>query len=163
MERGHTSPLLIFDFSDEHGRYQRRTFSNPVAVISTNSIDEVRAAMTHVQEWVDRGYYAAGYISYEASPAFDPAYIVHPNEIRNLDTLRNANLRLRRLDTCRENYTESIRKIKHAISRGETYQVNYTMRLRGHFKGDDSLTGPLASRSRNVRDQQGRFSRSSNL
>lgn len=152
MEREYTSPLLIFDFVDKYGHSKRRTFSNPMRIISTDSVDEVRSALTQVQEWVNQGHYAAGYISYEAAPAFDSAYTVFPNHKMPLlwfgifdkpgtdcGLLREHNFTTTpwKTDTSQDRYMENIRKIKHAISRGETYQVNYTMRLRSRFEGDD--------------------------
>jgi para-aminobenzoate synthetase/4-amino-4-deoxychorismate lyase len=152
MEREYNSPLLIFDFVDKLGNSQRRTFSNPVRIISTNSVEEVRSALTQVQELVNQGHHAAGYISYEAAPAFDAAYTVLPNHKMpllwfgifdqpdtNLALLSKHKFTIApwESDTSPDRYIESIRKIKHDIALGNTYQVNYTMRLRSHFEGDD--------------------------
>ncbi len=146
------SPLLIFDFVDKHGLSQRRTFSNPVDIFLGNSVDEVYPVLRQVQRMVNQGYFAAGYISYEAAPAFDPAFRVSSNQkipllwfgiFKKPDTgsaLRwgdNYTISPWESDTTRKQYVDNIQEIKNAISQGETYQVNYTMRLRSRFEGDD--------------------------
>src|SRR6185295_15512921 len=37
---------------------------------------------------------------------------------------------------CRDAYERNVREIREAIARGDTYQVNYTFRLRALFGGD---------------------------
>ncbi len=145
-------PILIFDFVGKHGHPERRTFRNPIKVISTNSVNEINSSLEEIHKLVQDGYYAAGYVSYEASPAFDSAYTVSPGhkipllwfgifaETRTDSGLlwgKNFKIGPWKSDTSQEKYKESINKIKQAISRGDTYQVNYTIRLRSQFEGDD--------------------------
>lgn len=152
MEQGNSDPLLIFDFVDKLGNSQRRVFTNPVEIISTNSADDVRSALTRVQELVSEGLYAAGYVSYEAAPAFDSAYRVVPEQKVPLvwfgifdkprcdftpNWAHKYTVTPWESDTNHDTYSRNIQGIKNAISRGETYQVNYTMRLRSYFEGDD--------------------------
>ncbi len=152
MNREPASSLLIFDFKDKHGHSQRRTFRNPVDVISVRSVEEVYPALREIQRLVNQGYFAAGYLSYEAAPAFDPAYMVLPKHKMPLlwfgiftepdngaDLIFENNFTIApwASDTSWDKYVDSIHKIKEAISRGDTYQVNYTMRLRSYFEGDD--------------------------
>ncbi|WP_436663794.1 chorismate-binding protein [Alicyclobacillus acidoterrestris] len=152
MNRNNSSPLLIFDFTDKNERYQRKVFCEPIRIISANSVDEVQPALIAIQDMVNHGYYAAGYVSYEASPAFDPSYRVLSNHKSPLlwfgifpkegtgfeETWENPfTISPWESDTSRDTYIESIHQIKDAIARGDTYQVNYTMRLRSHFEGDD--------------------------
>jgi len=48
----------------------------PVELITTCHLDEVLPALGRVQAALDGGRYAAGFVAYEAAPAFDPAMAV---------------------------------------------------------------------------------------
>jgi len=152
MDSFQAHPFLLFDFHDLQGIPQNLLFTRPVSVIVAHHIDDVRPALKQVQQAVSEGMYAAGYVSYEASPAFDPAFHVHPTPQMPLlwfglfrEAQRNAavdspgSYRVSPwLSTIsQETYTEHIAKIRSAIARGETYQTNYTMRLQAEFAGDD--------------------------
>jgi para-aminobenzoate synthetase/4-amino-4-deoxychorismate lyase len=53
-------------------------FSHPREVVSTISLAEVVPALRQVEDAVAlRGFYAVGFVSYEAAPAFDPALTAH--------------------------------------------------------------------------------------
>ncbi len=143
---------LLFDFVAEDGNIERKVFENPIKIVTTTTLQEVRKALDEVQQAVDRGYYAAGYVSYEAAPAFDPAYLVaqHPQmpllwfgiyekPIVVDEACVQASFRIGKWqgDTDKKRYNKTIQHIKTAIAAGETYQVNYTMRLYAGFFGDD--------------------------
>ena len=142
-------PLLSFDFASE-GK-ETHTFRNPVKIIIAQKIEDVLPSFDLIQEAIDQGYYAAGYISYESAPAFDPAFNVHPlpkmpllwfgiykdvqhdhllstGEFYHSDWLPNITY---------EQYEKDIARIKQAIENGETYQTNHTIRLHSEFHGDD--------------------------
>ena len=97
--------------------------------------------------------FAAGFVSYEAAPAFDDAYATHPASTLPLicfglfgEPERTAELQLSRnaswhfpgwrFDVPRERYLENIGKIKRQIEAGNTYQVNYTVRQRAEGVDD---------------------------
>ena len=105
------------------------------------------------------GWYAAGFLSYEAASAFEPAIQTRashvpasPRGVRVMDfpylwfalypkpqsvTLPEPNGPKADLDwqptIDRETYDGAIERIKDYIAQGSTYQVNYTMRLRADF------------------------------
>lgn len=147
-----TTPYLIFDFANQDGIPEPISFSNPLRIVSATSVDAVYPALCDIQAAVNEGYYAAGFISYEAAPAFDPAFTVMPGHKMPLlwfGLFARADTSLERdrphayqlspwvSDTSRDDYLARIQDIKAAIARGDTYQVNYTMRLRAQFSGDD--------------------------
>ncbi len=129
-------------------------FSNPHHLISTDSIEGVRAALQEVERLINtNNWHAAGFISYEAAPAFDSALNVknadnfpllwfglypEPQAITTLESFREFS-GLPVLDwqagITRESYITAIEKVKDFIAQGKTYQVNYTMRLDANFKG----------------------------
>ncbi|MBC8081243.1 MAG: aminodeoxychorismate synthase component I [Gorillibacterium sp.] len=123
-------------------------------VLTANHVSEVREALRSVQDYVDRGYYAAGYLSYESAPAFDPAIKVRsgskmpllwfgifdePTADAELVCAEGENYEVTDWvsDTEKASYERTIAEIKREIARGETYQVNYTFRLRADFRGSD--------------------------
>ena len=160
----HDAPLLVFDFTNFARGGRGLVFRNPERIIEANRLEDVRPALRAVQEAADAGRYAAGFIAYEAAPAFEPAMAVRPGcgvplvwfgvfpepgESRPLPEGSPTRLSPWQPDTMTTDYTRSIAAIHEAIARGETYQVNYTIRLRAHFEGD-----PLALYAR-LRQAQG--------
>jgi para-aminobenzoate synthetase / 4-amino-4-deoxychorismate lyase len=138
---------MVFDFQKES-----ILFHNPIEVITANTVTEVIPSLRRIQNLLDEGYYAAGYVAYEAAPAFDSSYKVK-GEASELPLLwfgiykQPESPCLSKSDdfqvsdwlpsTDQEQYRNSIHEIHEAIGRGETYQVNYTIRLQSSFSGDD--------------------------
>ena len=127
-------------------------FSRPHRVISTCKIEEVLDGLREVEFLVTtRGWAAAGFLSYEAAPAFDAALQVREDTGFPLlwfglypppcpVALPEPALSLPALywtpTVDAAEYADNIRRIQNYIAAGETYQVNYTYRLRAPFKGD---------------------------
>jgi para-aminobenzoate synthetase/4-amino-4-deoxychorismate lyase len=125
-------------------------FAQPRRVISATNLHEVRAALQEVEELVNsNGWHAAGFVSYEAAPAFDDALQVQDARdfpllwfglytkprVLQLPALETSHTVLEwKPSTRRESYNTAIEKIKDHIARGRTYQVNYTMSLRAAFE-----------------------------
>jgi len=133
----------------ENGR-QWLQFDRPVASILAWNYDEVIPALEAVEAAAQAGKWAVGMVSYDAAPAFDAA----------LASQRHSHVPLVAFGIFEEGtssrgpsggrfmtgdwvadqeqaaYERDIRKIKSLIEAGETYQVNYTMRLRATFDGD---------------------------
>ncbi len=126
------------------------TFTHPNRIITTRILSEVIPALADVESALQSGYYAAGFVTYEAAGAFDPALVTHPvgdtdlvwfgifAEPCNTSAVvesRDISLSEWQPDTCAVEYCAMVSDIREAIARGETYQVNYTTRLRSHFCG----------------------------
>ncbi len=140
--------ILIFDPS-------QRTwirFQSPFQILAAYTAAEVLPLLDAVERQVDAGHFAAGFISYEAAPAFDDALRTRPPEnfplcwfalCRSVAAVDLASCRRR---TYRaepwvptigpEKYRRDIEAIKAAIAAGDTYQVNYTYRLHSRISGD---------------------------
>ncbi|MBW2567850.1 MAG: aminodeoxychorismate synthase component I [Deltaproteobacteria bacterium] len=129
-------------------------FRSPRQIISTHRIEEVIPAINLIEETVNKdGLYAAGFIAYEAAPAFDPALAVNRKgsfpllwfgiynqpEWFQFPTGRkycpDQSLTWKASLT-RNAYRNAIDKVKKNIEEGDTYQVNFTYRLRSPFIGD---------------------------
>jgi len=139
------TPSLRFDFP------RPLCFRNPVRVIEARTLAEVRPALRAVQAAADAGFYAGGYVAYEAAPAFDAAFQVNapspdlpllwfgvftgscapeekpPGECHVSDWEADGDFAA---------YQAAICGIREGIAAGEVYQVNHTFRLGARFAGD---------------------------
>ena len=126
-------------------------FGEPGEIVQALRVDEVRPALDRVAAACAQGRYAVGFVSYEAAPAFDPAMQVRGGSGVPLlwFGLHDAPWPARAgrepaayacsvwdAGTPESRYAASVATVREAISRGDTYQVNHTMRLRARFDGD---------------------------
>jgi para-aminobenzoate synthetase/4-amino-4-deoxychorismate lyase len=151
------------------GRWLR--FHNPSQVIEINDIAGVAPALKFIESQVyERAAYAAGFLSYEAAPAFDDAFKVHkpknsfpllwfglyrkPDIIPAPIPLSKNRYRVGRWNPSVrfDRYRKNITAIKKLIACGATYQVNYTLRMNALFRGD-----PLEFFADLVASQQARY------
>jgi para-aminobenzoate synthetase / 4-amino-4-deoxychorismate lyase len=144
-------PLLSFEFADSNGNIKPMTFQNPVRIISAHQLEDVLPSFQLVQEAVDSGYYAAGYLTYESAPAFDSAFRVKSGSsmpllwfgiftepvCEHVHSSGEFTLSDWKPSTTRDTYERAINYIKQCIESGDTYQTNYTIRLHSQFHGDD--------------------------
>ncbi|MBA7577749.1 hypothetical protein ES708_19604 [subsurface metagenome] len=66
-----TTPRLVLR-DETRGKWLE--FTSPCRIMATRRIEEVLSLVRQIEEGVRRdGLYAAGFISYEAAPAFDPS------------------------------------------------------------------------------------------
>ncbi|MDP8214870.1 MAG: aminodeoxychorismate synthase component I [Candidatus Euphemobacter frigidus] len=128
------------------------SFRHPVEVIEVSEVADLLPGLRRVEELVEnRGLYAAGFISYEAAPAFDTALRTRPPGPFPL--LRFGIYSQPEIvqpppfgggiqpgpwvpSITKRDYRRGVNRIKEQIARGETYQVNYTLRLSTPFTGD---------------------------
>ncbi|MCO6452479.1 MAG: aminodeoxychorismate synthase component I [Caldilineales bacterium] len=130
-------------------------FENPVVVLVAANLDDVLPVLQEVVDVVDRrGLFATGFISYESAPAFDSALVAHkaqtiwpllwfalfpPPQVLSIPPLpvtTDYRLTAWQSTLSASDYEQKIERIKQHIARGDTYQVNYTFRLRSEFGGD---------------------------
>lgn len=128
-------------------------FSNPQEIITTSKLEEVLPALQKIEQAVHQNkLHAAGFISYEASPAFDDSLAIHRTgnfpllwfglyaqpkiSSRLIIPLLPYTLKEWRPSIRPEEYHRAIAEIKTQIAMGKTYQVNYTFRLNNSFSGD---------------------------
>ncbi len=129
-------------------------FRRPVTVLIAHSQADVLPLLDTIQTQVEQGgLYAAGFVSYEAAPAFDSVLQVNPcedfplawfglyTEVEAIALPPRASLPpVQPLDwrasIAQAQYEQAIDKIKSYIQQGETYQVNLTFRLVAPFGQD---------------------------
>jgi para-aminobenzoate synthetase/4-amino-4-deoxychorismate lyase len=128
-------------------------FDSPIEIVCARSLSEILPSLRYLEEQVRaRRFYAAGYVAYEAAPAFDTALHVRsssempllwfglythaePIELPLPDQPADPIGPWEPTVTWPE-YERVIDAIKDYIAAGRTYQVNYTYRLHAPFAGD---------------------------
>ena len=144
-------PFFQFDFLNLKTNQREQTvFKNPIKILQTTNINNINDLLKEVELAVHNGYYAAGFLSYEAASAFidieEPntnstfpllyfAIFEAPSEIiaANEDFFEVGNWTP---NITQKEYNHAFKKIKYAFDTNKTKQVNYTMQLNAHFKGD---------------------------
>jgi para-aminobenzoate synthetase/4-amino-4-deoxychorismate lyase len=138
---------------DDRRRGQSYGFRGLQEVVVARQINEVIGAFEHVEAEVAAGHWAAGFVSYEAAPAFDDVLAVRANGGVPAVPLLWFALYDDRVDPGpvgageyeltswggvedRDRYGQSLARIQSYIASGDTYQVNYTYRQSAQFRGD---------------------------
>ncbi len=132
------------------------SFTEPAAVFSSFSIDHVQRVLKSINRKVlESKLYAAGFISYQASPAFDRSLNVKPDysliplisfalysKAEEIDSPALNNCNQEPFSTGPWNfsitedvYKDKIVEIKKYLEAGNTYQVNFTLPLKADFYG----------------------------
>lgn len=128
-------------------------FKDPLEVIETYSTDMVLSSLYKVNHMVkDYGLYAAGFISYEAAPAFDESFkVLDDNKFpkiwfalyKDFEEIEKPSSGSHVCSDLKwtaeidyEHYSKEFDRIKKYLQAGHTYQVNYTFRLRTQFDHD---------------------------
>ncbi|MEJ2663914.1 MAG: chorismate-binding protein, partial [Spirochaetia bacterium] len=140
-------------------------FTNPQTILSTSDIGEVDVLLSSLDDYVSRGFYAAGFLAFEAGYAFVPALgkrlhgrqppfpllwfgIYNAPRIWDprLERAPYINRPLVPNDGFRgpnrpqkqpsfDDYRKKIDNIKEYIRRGHTYQINFTWNTDIPFSG----------------------------
>ncbi len=113
-------------------------------------LDEVQPALDRLEAEVAAGRWAVGFISYDATPAFDPGLTARRDVRVPLVAFglferaddgplpRGGDYRVGewvpRID--RDRYGRDLTRVHDAIAAGDTYQVNHTFRLDADLSGD---------------------------
>ena len=148
----------------------RHLFTKPIKELKTRDLDRVEALLREVEAYQEAGFYAVGYVSYEAAPAFEKKLAVHPaplmgeyllyftihEEVETLpfpEDYEAVDLPANwKEEVEAPAYQKAIETIHHHIRQGDTYQVNYTVQLSQELKAD-----PLAIYNRLVVEQKAHY------
>ena len=146
-----------------------RRYREPLGVLSASRLCDVLPLLAEVRRQTLAGRIAVGWIAYEAAPAFDAAFVVRPPGPVPLawfalyaaeeDAAAPPIIPEARPFTppwrggpTREMYRRAVARIHEHIAAGDTYQVNYTYRLRAPWDGE-----PFARFAALARAQQSRY------
>jgi para-aminobenzoate synthetase/4-amino-4-deoxychorismate lyase len=144
------------------------TLRRPEAILSTAKPTEVMDVLDRVQAHLDTGKIAAGYLAYEAAPAFDSHFEVHPTGDTPLawfgiypeaekgmltpeDTGEDFSFGEWKSAMDLEAFTTAVARIHTYIASGDSYQVNLTFPMEASFRvnrGDYSKRWQLHSQVR---------------
>ena len=148
----------------------RHLFTKPITELKTRNLDQVEDLLREVEAYQEQGFYAVGYVSYEAAPAFEKKFAVHPaplmgeyllyftihekveilpfpEDYEAVDLPANW-----KEEVEAPAYQKAIETIHHHIRQGDTYQVNYTVQLSQELEAD-----PLAIYNRLVVEQKAQY------
>ncbi|MBU1061384.1 MAG: aminodeoxychorismate synthase component I [Candidatus Omnitrophica bacterium] len=139
--------------------YRSFLFLNPHRIISCHRLEDVKESLFELGDFLSKGYYAAGFISYEAGFSFEEYLKGHIEKDLNfpllwfgiykkplvfphrekIDLLQNGKspyaIKNLRPNISKKEYISNVNKIKNFIRRGDTYQVNYTFKYKFDFHG----------------------------
>ena len=147
-------------FDDLTGHDPSFRLVGPAGVLEARRPDEVAGVLAAAEQAAARGLWVAGYVAYEAAPGLDPALRVRPpgpDDAFGAAPLAWFAMFEGREETVlpdppadqpvvpaatwaasmtRASYDAAIGRIHQHIAAGETYQVNFTLRLRARVDGD---------------------------
>ncbi|MCM2265094.1 MAG: chorismate-binding protein, partial [Desulfuromonadales bacterium] len=146
-------PLALFESLVPGSPGRSFRFEGLERVLAAETLDEVLPVLAEVEAAVAAGWHAAGFVSFEAAPALDPALPAHPRgalplvwfglfaerlEVLAGATMPAADCRLALLppDWDEARYAGAFRAVKEYIGAGDSYQVNLTFRQRFRFAGE---------------------------
>ncbi|WP_455461451.1 aminodeoxychorismate synthase component I [Streptococcus salivarius] len=148
----------------------RQIFTDAIKELKTKNIKEVKHLLAEVEAYQNKGYYAVGYVSYEAAPAFETKFQVIDGPLMSEyllyftihETVQTEPIPLTYEPislpeswqelTSAEVYKAAIEQIHHHIRQGDTYQVNYTVQLQQNLTAD-----PFAIYNRLVVEQNAHY------
>lgn len=145
-------PGFVFDFAADQGAWPTLAFGAAREILCARQLSEVRGVLSSAEARSRAGAWVAGFVSYEAAPAFDPALRVRPGgslplawfgvfdapllgvpEPATAETTQSGPWQP---SIGKERFIADIAAIRTAIFEGEVYQVNHSLRLAGNFRGD---------------------------
>lgn len=123
------------------------TFSEPLDVLLANSPKEILSVMSDIERRVnEEELYAVGFVCYEAAPGFDASFVTHsscrlpllcfglfrnPRRTKFLPAItgQSDSPLTWTMSQSRDRYRHKLAAVKQQIELGNTYQINYTVRL----------------------------------
>jgi para-aminobenzoate synthetase/4-amino-4-deoxychorismate lyase len=171
--------VLLDDLGARRGERRSRLYEAPVEILSCRAADKIGDTLAAVAAATERGLHAVGWVSYEAGCALDPSLsrlARAPTDVPDVWFALFTDCRLMNHDEVtawldqrvpsgsdhfvsqmrpnisRDEYLARIAAIKEHLRAGDTYQVNFTLKLRFTLFGD-----PLALYRQLRRRQEAEF------
>jgi para-aminobenzoate synthetase/4-amino-4-deoxychorismate lyase len=151
--------VFLYDNRGNKKKSRSYLFLNPKEIITCIDGDKIKNCFLKLEEFISKGYYAAGFLSYEAGLFFeeilkknfanrnnfpllwfgiyDSPVIYGPLDIKENPSIdfNQYSLNSKRLNITQADYIKNISKIKKYIAKGESYQINYTVKYKFHLQG----------------------------
>ena len=144
-----SEPIVLFE---SHRSGESFRFCDLRDTICVSHPKDVGPALDRIERAVHSGLHAAGFLSYEAAYGLDPVLKTHEpgdfplmwfglfrrRENIPVGTPNNGHYDLGpwRPSVSRADYDTALNRIRDLIIAGDTYQVNYSFRLRANFSGN---------------------------
>lgn len=123
-------------------------FQDPIAILTASTSNQVLPLLETLQQQIEKHHlYAAGFLSYEAAPAFDPAFSTKPTDFPlawfglyaqpipiTLPSPSATPLLDWTPSITQTEYKQAFNQVKQYIRQGLTYQVNLSFRLNAQFQ-----------------------------
>jgi len=132
--------------------------TNGVDVLVADALDDVARVIAEASRAAATGKWVAGYVTYEAAPAFDPSFTVQqtrdgplawfgvfgsresmPRAAHDARASGAYSVSQWNPDLTRDEYGQAFQSVKAHIKEGDTYQVNLTFPLRAAFTGSPDV------------------------
>ncbi|QHI99059.1 aminodeoxychorismate synthase component I [Xylophilus rhododendri] len=151
MHAARRPPRALVDFLSEDGRPPLRlAFEGCREVLRADTLAEVRTVLQAAERHAAAGAWCVGFVRYEAAPAFDAAFEVHPADgpLVWFGVFDSAapwpdapaagawSTGPWQSELARAAFDARIARIHQAIRGGETYQINLTEPLSSGFQGE---------------------------
>jgi para-aminobenzoate synthetase/4-amino-4-deoxychorismate lyase len=148
---------VMFGSSNLQASGPQLRFTSPLTTYSANQLEELGPLLNAAEAAAKSGAWVALMLTYEAAPAFDDVLKTHPpgslplawaavfdkpvtfttpSTVAPEFVANSYDLTKWTSQISPSEYGEAVRRIRDLITRGDTYQVNYTFPLRSHFHGD---------------------------
>jgi para-aminobenzoate synthetase / 4-amino-4-deoxychorismate lyase len=146
--------LILFESLRPNPQESQTFFvDQPDKIIQCQSAAEIDDLLIEVQKWIQRGYTAFGFLTYEAGYAFLPnlpephrltlpyAWFALSKDFQKqlpktfIAEAKQPDIQQLHLNQDLKSYEQALTQIKKYIYRGDTYQVNYTLRYNGQYHG----------------------------
>jgi len=159
-----TEFVFLYDNREDQGISKSYLFIEPVEIITCSDVSSLNNCFLRLESYLSQGYYAAGFLSYEAGIFFEdvlsrgiklennfPLFwfgiyreplIFESSMIKEALKQERGEYAIRRgrFNTNLKDYSNDISKIKRYIRQGDTYQINYTIKYKFSLQGSiDSL------------------------
>ena len=146
-------PTILFDSFDGGSFASSWRFGGYVKTVVAGQAGEVVDVLNQVEQAAADGFYAVGFVAYEAASALNPdlpsvppveglpfAWFALYRERYEVDagaglSLSSGSVELEPMIGL-EKYTEDVERIRNYIAAGDCYQVNHTFPLQGVLKGN---------------------------
>ncbi len=144
-------PQVQFDFALQHEQVAKTMlFEQPIQIITTTKLNEVPYCLEQIKNFINKGYYAAGFMSYEATYAF---YNIGQTVVTDFPLLwfgvfhkpcitKNRNISTQKAFTLnwkieqpKDQYIQTVETIQEEIHKGKIEQINYTVPFTTTFHG----------------------------
>ncbi len=162
---GTTDNVLLETARFNEENFRSFLFHQPIARLSTHRLDEVPALLAELEHFLGRGYFIAGYLTYEAGFAFEPCLhslrhelpyplvwlgvyepplVFHHGRSERIGRAEHLvkapiadsfQVSNIQLAASEQDYTRNIECIRDYIRAGDVYQINFTTKLRFRFEG----------------------------